>query len=102
MPGSEIDRVQPIALRRSIVPKGRTPTNGLPPEVVSLLKQGPEQQTVVGPMVVRLLGLGWKFEQILFGHREWRVPRSPSQATVRERGHSFEGHPVDITIFDST
>lgn len=29
------------------------------------------------------------------------MPKSPSQATERERGNSFQGFPVDIALFDS-
>ncbi|MFN3179576.1 MAG: ParB/RepB/Spo0J family partition protein, partial [Thermus sp.] len=43
-----------------------------------LLKEGPEQEQVVGPLVQYLLTKGYKLEQIRFGKREWRVPKSPS------------------------
>ena len=59
-----------------------------------------EQKTVVGPLVAYLVDSGWDLAQIIFGKTEWRVPRSPSQATLRERGQSFEGFPVDIAVFD--
>lgn len=29
-------------------------------EIVELLKDGPEQRLVVGPIVERLIGLGWE------------------------------------------
>ena len=29
------------------------------------------------------------------------MPKSPSEATERERGNSFQGFPVDIALFDS-
>jgi len=100
---SERDAVpaRPHAFRRRILPKQPPSPTKLPPGVFALLKHGPEQQRVVGPTIVRLLALGWKLEQMLFGHREWRVPKSPSQATLRERGQSFEGYPVDIALFDT-
>lgn len=69
--------------------------------VAANLKGGPEQSKVVGPVVQRLVQLGWKLEQIRFGREEWRIPKSPSQATERERGNSFAGNPVDIAVFDS-
>lgn len=69
--------------------------------IAARLKAGPEQTEVVGPLVARLVEYGWKLEQIVFGTHEWRVPKSPSQATQRERGNSFQGNPVDIAVFDS-
>ena len=60
----------------------------------------PEQKTVVGPLVTYLVNNGWDLGQIVFGKTEWRVPKSPSQATLREKGQSFDGFPVDIAVFD--
>ena len=65
------------------------------------LKAGPEQQLVVGPVVELLVNRGWNLEQIIFGKNEWRVPKSPSEASKRENGASFEGFPVDIAVFES-
>ena len=64
------------------------------------LKDGPEQRRVVGPLVARLVDIGWDLRQIVFGHGEWRVPKSPSEATKRERQNAFVGFPVDIAVFD--
>ena len=64
------------------------------------LKDGPEQRTVVGPLVARLIEIGWNLPQIVFGRGEWRVPKSPSEATKRERQGAFVGFPVDIAVFD--
>ena len=64
------------------------------------LKDGPEQRKVVGPLVARLVDIGWDLRQIVFGHGEWRVPKSPSEATRRERQNAFVGFPVDIAVFD--
>lgn len=69
-------------------------------EVDRELKDTPEQRTVVGPLVARLLENGWNLDQIVYGKREWRVPKSPSEATKREKLESFAGFPVDITVFD--
>ena len=66
------------------------------------LKDTHEQRTVVGPLVHYLVDNGWDLEQIIFGKREWRVPKSPSQATLRERGQAFDGFPVDIAVFDDS
>jgi hypothetical protein len=60
-------------------------------EVVKQLKEGPEQEKVVGPLVQYLLSKGYKLEQIRFGKKEWRVPKNPSEATKRERGNQYEG-----------
>jgi type I restriction enzyme M protein len=46
------------------------------------------------------VALGWHLEQIVYGKAEWRVPKSPSEATRREKGQSFSGFPVDIAVFD--
>ena len=64
------------------------------------LKDTKEQKTVVGPLVSYLVNQGWELEQIVFGKSEWQVPQTPSQATLREKGQSFEGFPVDIAVFD--
>jgi type I restriction enzyme M protein len=72
----------------------------LPVEVGQKLKDIPEQREVVGPLVAQLLDSGWEIEQIVFGKHEWRVPKSPSEATKREKRQSFTGFPVDIAVFD--
>lgn len=66
-----------------------------------LKKNTPEQQKVTGPLVAYLISIGWKLEQIVFGKKEWRVPKVPSEATKREKGRSFSGFPVDIAVFDA-
>jgi type I restriction enzyme M protein len=66
------------------------------------LKDIPEQQLVVGPLVQYLVDQGWELEQMIFGKKEWLVPKSPSQQTKREKGHSYLGFPTDIAVFDST
>jgi type I restriction enzyme M protein len=69
--------------------------------IADKLKIGPEQQFVVGPIVETLIGNGWGLEQIVFGKSEWRVPKTPSEASKREKGASFDGFPVDVAVFDS-
>jgi type I restriction enzyme M protein len=69
-------------------------------EIAEQLKQTPEQQLVVGPLVNYLCEIGWDLRQMIFGKREWRVPKSPSEQTKRERRASFAGFPVDIAVFD--
>ena len=75
--------------------------HAVPQEVAEKLKNIPEQQTVTGPLVVHLLSLGWKLGQMVFGKKEWRIPKSPSESTKREKGRAFSGFPVDIAVFDS-
>lgn len=58
------------------------------------------------PILNKLLELGWKREQIICPSpnstdTEWRIPKTPSEASKRELGRSFNGFPVDIAIFDS-
>ena len=69
--------------------------------VKQMLKDTKEQREVVGPLVLFLLEIGWQLEQLVFGKKEWRIPKTPSEATKREKGASFEGFPCDIAIFDS-
>lgn len=51
------------------------------------------------PLVKKLVQLGWDKNQILY-EPEWRVPKSPSEASRREKGQSFKSFPIDIAIFD--
>jgi len=73
----------------------------LPAPIAEKLKATPEQQQVVGPLVAHLVACGWSLDQIVFGKSEWRVPKSPSEQTKREKGQSFNGFPVDVAVFDS-
>jgi len=83
-------------------PKATTAQKPSEETILSLLKtKSPEQALVVGPLVKHLASVGWEISQMMFGKKEWRVPKSPSEATKREKGGSFEGFPCDITIFDS-
>lgn len=52
------------------------------------------------PLVERLIELGWDKNQIQY-KPEWKVPKTPSDASKREGGQSYQGFPVDIAIFDS-
>jgi len=63
--------------------------------------RGPEHEQVRLPIVDQLRKLGWSDAQIQY-EPEWRVPKNPSQASKRERGGSYDGFPVDITLFDSS
>jgi len=68
--------------------------------VVAVLKESKEQYGVVGPLVNLLVSRGWKVGQMIFGKTEWRIPKTPSESTKREKGQSFAGFPVDIAVFD--
>src|SRR5262249_2593867 len=70
-------------------------------KIAGLLKNTKEQKQVVGPLVKYLVELGWELDQIIFGKKEWRVPKSPSEATKRQKRQSFDGFPVDVALFDS-
>lgn len=70
------------------------------PGIEGKLKNTPEQHAVVGPLVAYLVSSGWSLGQMVFGKSEWRVPKSPSEATKREKNQSFNGFPVDIAVFD--
>jgi type I restriction enzyme M protein len=70
-------------------------------DIAPRIKELPEQQLVVGPLVEQLVKLGWTLDQMVFGKKEWRIPKSPSELTKREKNHSFLGFPVDIAVFDS-
>jgi type I restriction enzyme M protein len=82
------------------VAKSLTQAAGVSEAISSKLKNTSEQKLVVGPLVAHLVSIGWKLDQIVFGKQEWRVPTSPSEATKREKGQSFNGFPVDIAVFD--
>lgn len=60
-----------------------------------------EQQLVVKPLVEYLHSIGWNDDQMVYGKKEWYVPKTPSQATKREQGKRYDGFPVDIALFDS-
>ncbi|MFN5514065.1 MAG: class I SAM-dependent DNA methyltransferase [Cyanobacteriota bacterium] len=79
----------------------KSQTQSLPSSILERLKNTPEQEKVVGPLVQVLLDKGWLLEQIIFGKKEWYVPKSPSEQTKREKGLAYSGFPVDIAVFDS-
>ena len=64
------------------------------------LKNTPEQKSVVGPLVSYLVNNGWHPEQMVYGKQEWYIPKTPSEATRRQKGRSFPGFPVDVAVFD--
>lgn len=70
-------------------------------DISARLKNTPEQHLVVGPLVQRLVSLGWDPDQIVFGKKEWHVPKTPSASKSREKGKSCKGFPVDIAVFAS-
>ncbi len=70
-------------------------------DILSELKDTPEQTLVVGPLVELLVKGGWQLGQLVYGKNEWKVPKTPSEASKREKGSSFDYFPVDIAVFDS-
>lgn len=65
-----------------------------------------EHNQVRLPLLEKLLNLGWHRSQIVCpspdtSDTEWRVPKNPSSATLREKGAKYDGFPCDIAIFDS-
>lgn len=74
---------------------------GIEPSIAEHLKGTAEQRLVVGPLVQSLCRQGWRLEQMIFGKKEWLVPKSPSEQTKREKGRPYAGFPVDIAVFDS-
>ena len=68
--------------------------------IAEKLQDTNEQRETVAPLVEYLCSVGWKLEQLVFGRSEWRVPKTPSEQTKRERGRKFFGYPVDIAVFD--
>ena len=55
----------------------------------------------MGPLVEQLINSGWAFGQIVFGKNEWKVPKTPSEASKREKGALFDYFPVDIAVFEN-
>lgn len=82
------------------VARSRGAAAAIADQIAAKLKDIPEQQLVVGPLVAYLCSIGWQIDQIIFGKTEWRVPKSPSELTKRERQQSYQGFPVDIAVFD--
>lgn len=60
---------------------------------------GPEHQKTRLPMIQKLKAAGWSEEQMRW-QPEWRVPKSPHDASAREAGKSFASWPVDLALFD--
>jgi len=51
------------------------------------------------PLIDKLIKLGWDKHQLHY-EPEWRVPKTPSEASKRELGQSFKSFPIDLAIFD--
>ncbi|EGR1174439.1 N-6 DNA methylase [Vibrio parahaemolyticus] len=51
------------------------------------------------PLIDQLIKLGWDKNQLQY-EPEWRVPKTPSEASKRELGQSFKSFPIDVAIFD--
>ena len=59
----------------------------------------PEHHEVRLPFIEKLRKLGWSTDQIVF-EPEWRVPKTPHDASKREAGLKYESWPIDIAVFD--
>ena len=64
-----------------------------------MTRKKPEHLRVRVPLIEDLVKLGWDRDQLQYDP-EWRVPKTPSDASKREAGARFEGFPVDVAIFD--
>lgn len=62
---------------------------------------GPEHQQVRLPVIEELVRAGWDRAQLQW-EPEWRVPKSPHDASSRELGRSFASWPVDLAIFEDS
>ena len=63
-------------------------------------KEGPENKYTRMPLILQLVEMGWDVNQMQFDP-EWVVPKTPSEASKREKKAKFQGFPVDLVIFDS-
>jgi len=70
-------------------------------EVRKNLKNTKEQKQVIGPLIELLCALGWQLDQIIFGKKEWQLPKAFSSTTKRKKRQSFAAFPYDIAIFDN-
>lgn len=62
---------------------------------------GPEHQKVRLPVIEAMVDAGWDRAQLQWDP-EWRVPKSPHDATNRELGRSFASWPVDLAFFEDS
>lgn len=63
-------------------------------------KEGPENKYTRMPLIQQLIEMGWDINQMQYSP-EWVVPKTPSEASKREKKAKFQGFPVDLVIFDS-
>lgn len=61
--------------------------------------QGPENLYTRQPLIEKLVEMGWDTNQMQYSP-EWLVPKTPSEASRREKNAKFQGFPVDLVIFD--
>ena len=59
---------------------------------------GSEEIDATQPLITLLLGLGWPATR-LRTRPQWKVPKTPSEASRREVGQSYQGFPCDIVLF---
>ena len=75
---------------RKCLMKTQSPTKCPSQEIKKLLKNIPEQQKVTGPLMSYLLSIGWQLGQMVFGKKEWGIPKTSSEATKREKAVRFQ------------
>lgn len=63
-------------------------------------KEGPENKYTRMPLIQQLVEMGWDINQMQYSP-EWVVPKTPSEASKREKRVRFQGFPVDLVIFNS-
>lgn len=61
--------------------------------------KGPENKYTRMPLIDKLVEMGWDINQMQY-NPEWFVPKSPSEASKREKKTKFNGFPIDLVIFD--
>ena len=60
---------------------------------------GMKEHTLVRlPIVAELIRMGWNDNQIQY-KPEWKVPKTPSEASKREAGRGYSGYPIDVAVF---
>ena len=61
--------------------------------------KGQENKYTRMPLIDKLVEMGWDINQMQY-NPEWFVPKSPSEASKREKKTKFNGFPIDLVIFD--
>lgn len=66
-----------------------------------MLTSGPEYEKTGKKLIELLESRGWSIDMMMI-NPEYRVPKSPSEASKREKNsRTWKGFPVDLAVFDS-